>query len=174
MTALSESLLLTLIHDVFSLLILTYLHFSWVRKPVLDIVTMNYIAAQSNIPKWSLNNSTGDVNQMSGLADDYLNSGDRVGSEERWDFGQLGVDGHWTGQTLTTAYHLISSLQIKFLFDLVVSLDTPFHLLPFSTDRIFNLLSHYPLASVQNSYSAWSLSFNWLVSLTVPLDQALL
>src|SRR5882724_10730555 len=38
MTALSESLLPTLIHDVFSLSILTYLHFSWVRKPVLDSI----------------------------------------------------------------------------------------------------------------------------------------
>src|SRR5882724_9003921 len=36
MTALSESLLPMLICDVFSLSILTYLHFSWVRKPVLD------------------------------------------------------------------------------------------------------------------------------------------
>jgi len=36
MTALSESLLLTLIHDVFSLSIPTYFHFSWVRKPILD------------------------------------------------------------------------------------------------------------------------------------------
>ena len=38
MTALSEILLLTLIHDVFPLLILIYLHFSWVRKPILDDV----------------------------------------------------------------------------------------------------------------------------------------
>src|SRR5882724_340285 len=36
MTALSESLLLMLICDIFSLSILTYLHFSWVGKPVLD------------------------------------------------------------------------------------------------------------------------------------------
>ena len=38
MTALSESLLPMLICDIFSLLILTYLHFSWVRKPILDTV----------------------------------------------------------------------------------------------------------------------------------------
>jgi len=33
---------------------------------------MNYIAAQLNVPKWSPNNSTGDVNQMLGSANDYL------------------------------------------------------------------------------------------------------
>src|SRR5882724_6946967 len=36
MTALFESFSLTIILDVFSLSILTLLHFSWVRKPVLD------------------------------------------------------------------------------------------------------------------------------------------
>jgi len=36
MTALSESLCLTIICDVFSLLILTFLLFSWVGKPILD------------------------------------------------------------------------------------------------------------------------------------------
>ena len=36
MTALYESLLLTIIHDVYSVLILTYLNFGWVRKPILD------------------------------------------------------------------------------------------------------------------------------------------
>jgi len=38
MTVLSESLLPTLICDVFSLSILTYLHFSQVRKPILDTI----------------------------------------------------------------------------------------------------------------------------------------
>jgi len=37
MTALSESFSLMIIRDVFPLMILTFLHFSWVRKPVLDI-----------------------------------------------------------------------------------------------------------------------------------------
>ena len=36
MTALFESFSLTIIHDVFSLPILTYLLFSWIRKPILD------------------------------------------------------------------------------------------------------------------------------------------
>jgi len=36
MTALSESLPPTVIHDIYSVLILTYLHFSQVRKPILD------------------------------------------------------------------------------------------------------------------------------------------
>jgi len=36
MTALFESLFLKIIHDVFSVLILAYLHFSQVRKPILD------------------------------------------------------------------------------------------------------------------------------------------
>ena len=36
MTVPFESLLLMLIHDVFSLSIPTYLHFSWVGKPILD------------------------------------------------------------------------------------------------------------------------------------------
>jgi len=42
MTALFVSLLLTTIHDVFSTLILTYLHFSQVRKPVLDTPTAKW------------------------------------------------------------------------------------------------------------------------------------
>jgi len=51
------------------------------------------IAAQLNIPEWSPNHSAVDVDQTLGSADDYLSSDDRVGSEGRWDFGQLGVDG---------------------------------------------------------------------------------
>jgi len=43
----------------------------------------NYIAAQWSVPGWSLNHSTGDVDQMSGLANDYLSSVDRIGSEGR-------------------------------------------------------------------------------------------
>ena len=44
---------------------------------------INYIAAQSNIPEWSLNHSAGDVNWMSGSANDHLSLGGRVGSEGR-------------------------------------------------------------------------------------------
>ena len=35
------------------------------------------------IPEWSPNHSTGDVDQMLGLANDYLSSDDRVGLEGR-------------------------------------------------------------------------------------------
>ena len=44
---------------------------------------MNYIAAWSSVPGWSLNHSTGDVDWMLGLADDYLSSVDCIGSEGR-------------------------------------------------------------------------------------------
>ena len=49
---------------------------------------MNYIVAQSNIPRLSPNNSTGDVDQMSGLANDYLSSYDRVGLQDETLVGQ--------------------------------------------------------------------------------------
>jgi len=42
MTALFKSLSLTIIHDVFSLSIPTYLHFSQVRKPILDSVLCHH------------------------------------------------------------------------------------------------------------------------------------
>ena len=61
---------------------------------------MNYIVAQSSVPRQSPNHSTGDVDRMSGLADDYLSLVNHVGSEGRvglW----LRVDRHWIGQTLT-------------------------------------------------------------------------
>ena len=35
------------------------------------------------------------------LANDYLSLDDRVSSEGKQDFGQLWVDGHWIGKTLT-------------------------------------------------------------------------
>ena len=41
---------------------------------------MNYIAAQSSVPRGSLNSSTGDV---SGSANDYLSSVDHVSLEGR-------------------------------------------------------------------------------------------
>ena len=44
---------------------------------------MNYIVAQLSVPKWSPNHSAGDVDQMSGLANDYLSLDDRVGLEGR-------------------------------------------------------------------------------------------
>jgi len=70
---------------------------------------MNYIVAQLNIPGQSLNGSTGDVDQTSGLAIDSLSSDDRVSLEGRWDFGQSGVDGCWTGQTLTAKPEVLGS-----------------------------------------------------------------
>jgi len=44
---------------------------------------MNYIAAWLSVPGWSLNCSTGDVDQMLGSADDYLISVNRVSLEGR-------------------------------------------------------------------------------------------
>ena len=44
---------------------------------------INYIVTWLNIPERSLYCSAGDVNQMSGLADDYLSLDDRVSSEGR-------------------------------------------------------------------------------------------
>jgi len=44
---------------------------------------MNYIAAQLSFPGQSLNHSAGDVDQMSGSADDYLSLNDRASSEGR-------------------------------------------------------------------------------------------
>jgi len=44
---------------------------------------MNYIAAQSSVPRWNLNHSTGDVDQMSGSANDYLSLVNHVGWEGR-------------------------------------------------------------------------------------------
>ena len=60
---------------------------------------MNYIAAWSSVPGQSLNSSTGDVDWMLGLADDYLSSVNCISSEGR--VSQLRVDGCWIGQTLT-------------------------------------------------------------------------
>ena len=42
---------------------------------------MNYIVSWLSVPEWSLNHSAGDVDQMLGLADDYLSSDDRVSLE---------------------------------------------------------------------------------------------
>ena len=44
---------------------------------------MNYIVAWSNVPEWSPNHSTGDVDQMSGSANDYLSLDNRVSLETR-------------------------------------------------------------------------------------------
>ena len=44
---------------------------------------MNYTVAQSSVPGRSLNHSAGDVDQMSGLANDYLSSVNHVGLEGR-------------------------------------------------------------------------------------------
>jgi len=43
---------------------------------------MNYIVAQLNIHEWNPNHSTGDVDQMSGLADDYLSLDNRLAWKE--------------------------------------------------------------------------------------------
>jgi len=51
MTALFESLLLTVIHDVYSMSTLTYLHFSQVRKLSLDKHPLHRVWL--NIPEWS-------------------------------------------------------------------------------------------------------------------------
>ena len=42
---------------------------------------MNYIFARLNVPEQSLNHSTGDVDWMLGLANDYLSTGGRVSLE---------------------------------------------------------------------------------------------
>ena len=44
---------------------------------------MNYIVAQLNVPEQSPNHHTGDMDQMLGLANDYLSSDNRVGLEGR-------------------------------------------------------------------------------------------
>ena len=59
---------------------------------------MNYIAAQSSVPRWSLNHSTGDVDQMLGLADNYLSSVDCVSLE-----GRVGLQSIEGSQTLDWA-----------------------------------------------------------------------
>jgi len=63
---------------------------------------MNYIAAWWNIPEWSLNHSTGDVNQTLGSADYYLSSGGRVNSE-----GETSVGWGLTGTGLRKLWHLL-------------------------------------------------------------------
>src|SRR5882724_5554533 len=45
---------------------------------------MNYIAARTNLPEWSLNKSARDVDWESGLADDYLSLGGGLRSGGRW------------------------------------------------------------------------------------------
>ena len=45
----------------------------------------------------------GHWDQPSESANDYLDLDDRVNLEGKQDFGQLWVDGHWIGQTLTEA-----------------------------------------------------------------------
>ena len=77
---------------------------------------MNYIVAQLNIPRQSLSGSTGDVDWTLGSADDHLSSDNRLGWEGRWDFVQSGVDGHWTGQTLTVCM-CIQILSAHFLLE---------------------------------------------------------
>ena len=63
---------------------------------------MNYIVAWLNDPNQSLNHSAGDVDQILGLAADYLSLDNRVSSEGRWDFGWLGL----TGTGLGKPWHL--------------------------------------------------------------------
>jgi len=61
-------------------------------------IRWSYIAAWSNIPESSLNHSAGDVDQILGLAADYLSLDNRVSSEGRWDFGWLGLTGTGLGK----------------------------------------------------------------------------
>jgi len=75
---------------------------------------MNYIVTQSNVPGWILNYSAGDVDWMSGSANDSLSSDNRLGLEGRWDFSWSGVDGHWTGQTLTVTPTSLSTSKLQF------------------------------------------------------------
>ena len=49
MTALSESLFLMIIHDVFSAWILTYLLFSQVRKPILESVVTYEVVSDVDV-----------------------------------------------------------------------------------------------------------------------------
>src|SRR5882724_2233112 len=67
----------------------------------------NYIAAQLSVPMWSLNHSTGDVDWMSGSADDYLSSVNHISSEGR--VSHLRVDGHWIGKTLTVGVKILGA-----------------------------------------------------------------